>query len=242
MAELQSLQIDESSSFAFPTASNTTDVGYIWFNESSSVFEYSGWENENIVAKVLGNSTATTSGSAPAPSIPTGLSDAIYSQNVSSTTTWSSNTHTLSSDYNGSTVRVVWEYNNGTSYRGDFQLDDFTLFGTTYSPEAGIVSGWQTSTVNTAAYTSVSWSALGNGTNTNRWNRDASGTPSSSTGLTSGNTGIYYYYAETSGTSGQKYWLRSPEITISGNYNITYYKAHYGSNVGDYKVYVDVIS
>jgi hypothetical protein len=65
MAELQSLQIDESSSFVFPTASNTTDVGYIWFNDSSSVFEYSGWSGDGIIAKELGNSSPSSSGSAP---------------------------------------------------------------------------------------------------------------------------------------------------------------------------------
>lgn len=66
MAELQSLLVNDSASNNFPTASNTTDVGYIWFNDSSSVFEYSGWSGDSIIAKELGNSTPSTSGSAPA--------------------------------------------------------------------------------------------------------------------------------------------------------------------------------
>ena len=37
MAELQSLLVNDSASNNFPTASNTTDVGYNWFNDSASV-------------------------------------------------------------------------------------------------------------------------------------------------------------------------------------------------------------
>ena len=66
MAELQSLLVNDSASNNFPTASNTTDVGYIWFNDSSSKIEYSGWSGDSIIAKELGNSIPSTSGSAPA--------------------------------------------------------------------------------------------------------------------------------------------------------------------------------
>ena len=221
------------------SGSNTSDVGYIWYDTSDDTMKYSGWVGTGIVAKELGNSSATASGSIP---VPLGLSDVIYSQNLSPSPAWSYNNHTLESNYSGNSVRVVWEYNNGPSFRGDFQLDDFTLFGTNYDPQSGISSGWQSSRTNTPSYTSVTWYALTDGTVTNRWNRDPSGTGSSGTGLTAGNTGTYYYYAETSGASLQKYWLRSPQITISSNFDIKYYKAHLGSNVGDYKVYVDVIS
>jgi hypothetical protein len=237
MATLMSMDITGS---LYPSSGSVTnDVGYLWYDTSDDTMKYSGWSGASIIAKELGNSSATASGSIP---VPLGLSEAVYTQNLSPSPAWSYNNHTLESNYSGNTVRVVWEYNNGPSYRGDFQLDDFTLFGTSYDPQSGIASGWETSRVNTPSYTSVTWYALTNGTSTNRWNRDPSGTSSSSTGLTSGFTGTYYYYAETSGTSLQKYWLRSPQITISSNFDIKYYKAHYGSNVGDYKVYVDVIS
>ena len=66
MAELQSLLVNDSASNNFPTASNTTDVGYIWFNDSSSKIEYSGWSGDSIIAKELGNSIPSTSGSVPA--------------------------------------------------------------------------------------------------------------------------------------------------------------------------------
>ena len=177
----------------------------------------------------------------------TGLQEYIHSQNLSSSSTWSLKSHTLSSLYKGRTVRIVWRYVNGTagtSYIGDFQLDDFSILGNTYSPEDGTES-FQTSTSQTiSAYTSVTFSSLGTGTSSYRWNRDASGTSSGSTGLTSGNTGSWYYYAEVSGanTSGGNYWLRSPSIVVGNNLNISYYIGHLGSNVGNYYLYVDVIS
>lgn len=174
-------------------------------------------------------------------SVSTGLTSAVYTENVSSSVTWSSRSHSVDSSLIGATVRVVWKYVNGSSYQGDFQLDDFNLFGTSYSPESGIASGWQTSTANSTTYP-ASFSSLTTSTSTNRWNRDASGTPSGGTGLGAGNTGNYYYYAETSGTSGQTYWLRSPAITIGSNTTISYYKANYGSNVGNYSIYLDVTS
>lgn len=177
----------------------------------------------------------------------TGLSSAIHSENLSSSSTWSQKSHTLSPLYKGRTVRVVWRYINGTagtSYIGDFQLDDFSILGNTYSPESGTES-FQTSTSQTiSAYTSVSFSSLGTGTSLYRWNRDASGTGSGGTGLTSGNTGSWYFYAEVSGsnTLGGNYWLRSPSIVVGDNLNLSYYIGHLGSNVGNYYVYVDVES
>jgi len=177
----------------------------------------------------------------------TGLSSAIFSQNLSSSSSWSQKSHTLSSIYKGRTVRIVWRYINGTNgtyYQGDFQLDDFTLLGNTYSPEAG-TENFETSTSRlSSTYSSVSFFSLSTGTSTNRWNRDASGTSSGGTGLTSGNTGSWYFYAETSGsnTSGGNYWLRSPSIVVGDNLNLSYYIGHLGGNVGNYYLYVDVIS
>lgn len=179
--------------------------------------------------------------------LPIGLSNAIHSQNLTSSSSWSLKSHTLSRLYEGRTIKVIWQYINGTagtSYIGDFQLDDFNLLGNVYSPETG-TNSFETSTVQTTIdYSLVSFSALGTGTSSYRWNRDPSGTSSGNTGLTSGNTGAYYYYAEVSGgnTLGGKYWLRSPSIVVGSNFNISYYIGHLGSNVGSYNVYIDVIS
>jgi hypothetical protein len=179
----------------------------------------------------------------------TGLSSAIFSQNLSSSSSWSQKSHTLSSLYKGRTVRIVWQYINGssgTSYIGDFQLDDFSILGNTYSPETGTESFQTSTSTGTSTYNSVSFSALGTGGTSYRWNRDASGTGSGGTGLTSGNTGSWYFYAEVSGSSsltlGGNYWLRSPSIVVSDNLNLSYYIGHLGSNVGSYNIYVDVES
>lgn len=177
----------------------------------------------------------------------TGLSSAIFSQNLSSSSSWSQKSHTLSSLYKGRTVRIVWQYINGssgTSYIGDFQLDDFSLLGNTYSPETGTESFQTSASTGTSTYSSVSFFSLGTGTSLYRWNRDASGTGSSNTGLSSGNTGSWYFYAEVSGsnTLGGNYWLRSPSIVVSDNLNLSYYIGHLGSNVGSYNIYVDVES
>jgi hypothetical protein len=176
-----------------------------------------------------------------------GLSSSVYDENLSSSSSWSQKSHTLSSLYKGRTVKFVWRYVNGTagtSYIGDFQLDDFSLLGNTYSPETGTES-FETSTSHTiSTYSSVPFSALPTGGTSYRWNRDASGTSSGSTGLTSGNTGSWYFYAEVSGfnTSGGNYWLRSPSIVVGDNLNVSYYIGHLGSNVGNYYLYVDVVN
>ena len=178
---------------------------------------------------------------------PLGLSNSIYSENLLSSSSWSQKSHTLSPLYKDRTVKFVWRYVNGTagtSYIGDFQLDDFSLLGNTYSPETGTES-FETSTAQfISTYSAVTFSALATGTSSYRWNRDASGTSSGGTGLTSGNTGSWYYYAEVSGgsTLGGNYWLRSPSIVVGANLNLSYYIGHLGSNVGNYYLYVDVIS
>lgn len=178
-----------------------------------------------------------------------GTVNSIYNQNLSSSSSWSLKSHTISSLYKDRTVRVVWRYINGTqgtSYIGDFQLDDFNLLGNTYSPETGTENFETSTSTGTTNYTSVSFSSLGSGGSAYRWNRDASGTSSGGTGLTSGNTGSWYFYAEVSGSSsltlGGNYWLRSPSIVVGDNLNISYYIGHLGSNVGNYYVYVEVVS
>lgn len=211
-----------------------------------SLSNTAGFTIPDTISEFYGYSDGSTE--PPNNSVPLGLTSPIHSENLSSSNNYSLRSHTISSDYVGYYVRVVWEYTNGTSgtsFRGDFQLDDMNLFGTSFDPEDGISSGWQTSTNNTSSFDSVSFTNLATGTSGGRWNRDDFGTPSSGTGIAGGNTGNNYYYAETSGssTNGHKYWLRSPEITItSNNLVISYYIGHLGDNVGDYKVYLEVIS
>ena len=120
----------------------------------------------------------------------------------------------------------------GTSFRGDFQIDQFRLqdiggsnVGTTYGFESN-ADGWSTlrwDTDNSENFpgrsltgiddaVNATWVNVGTGTSLYRWNRDRDTTPSSGTGVNDGSSGQYFLYAETSGsnTLGARYWLRSP--------------------------------
>ena len=190
--------------------------------------------------------------------IPTGLSSELYSQNLSSSTTWDlfqgSNEIDLSV-YAGRTCRLVVHYTNGTqgtSYQGDFQIGGLVYLGTSTLNLQTSLTGWQTTRANTAAtstaYNAATFYTLADGTTSQRWNRrNTSAPPSNGTGLTPGtgdppNTS-YYAYTETSGGSmlGFGFWLRSPAVTFASNGNdIELAIAHYGSNMGTYKVFLDV--
>ena len=178
-----------------------------------------------------------------------GLSDPLLTfggQNAA----WNQQTIDISS-YGGATVRFVMYYQTTTSFRADIQLDDVNIDGTLYTFASGS-EGWQTTTVDQeisgviTPYTSASFSTVATGTAGNRWNRDSGGTPSGSTGLTidhtSGTTSGYYLYAETSVTHPFGYWLRSPEVTLSGSPTLSFWEARYGSEMGTATVYLDVIS
>ena len=66
MATLQSMDI--TGSLYLGSGSNTSDVGYMWYDTSDDTVKYSGWSGASIIAKELGNSSATASGSIPVPS------------------------------------------------------------------------------------------------------------------------------------------------------------------------------
>src|SRR6056297_2194201 len=86
-----------------------------------------------------------------------GLSPSLFSitgQNSS----WSQRSVDISS-YAGATCQLVFQYENGGSFNGDIQIDNIDLDGTLYTFESG-EEGFQTSTVDTASYNSVSWSNL----------------------------------------------------------------------------------
>jgi len=172
-----------------------------------------------------------------------GLSESLY-QTSGDSDGWSQKTVDISS-YSGATVRLVYKYTMVASvFTADMQLDAINIDGTTYSFENSGQS-WQTSTTNTGAYDSVSWSNLSTGTTAGRWNVDSGGTPTGSTARTDAAAGSYYVYAETSSpgnVSGFVFWLRSPEIVLGSSPTLTYYETRTGTSLGNLDVYLDVIS
>ena len=192
--------------------------------------------------------------------IPTGLSSELYSDNLGSSTSWDifdgANEIDLS-PYNGRTCRLAVHYSNGTtgtSYQGDFQIGSIVTLGTTTLNFQTSTTDWQTTRANTAAtstaYNAATFYGLVDGTTSQRWNRrNTSAPPSGGTGLAPGSgdpPGTQYYaYTETSGASstmlGFGFWLRSPAVTFASNSNdIQLAIAHFGSNMGTYKVFLDV--
>ena len=132
-------------------------------------------------------------------------------------------------------------------------MDDIVIDGTTYGFEGPVGHSFQTSTVDTASYNSVSWSTLTNANTSTaaQWNvwqdgLDADGTPSPGTGTLAANTGSNYIYAETSSpanVSGYKFWLRTPSIVLSSSPgNMTFYEGRSGATIGTLNVYVDIES
>jgi len=192
--------------------------------------------------------------------IPTGLSGELYSDNLGSSTSWDTfdgaNEIDLS-PYQGKTCKLAVHYSNGTastSYRGDFQIGSIVTLGTTSLNFQTSTTGWQTTRLNTAAtstaYNAATFYTLADGSTSGRWNRrNTSAPPSGGTGLAPGSgtpPGTQYYaYTETSGQSsamlGFGFWLRSPAVTFASSGNdIALAIAHLGSNMGTYKVFLDV--
>ena len=194
--------------------------------------EFAGFSQPHAISDFYGYSSAP----------PSGLTPALITIPAQNNSTWTYRSANISS-YIGSRVHVVFRYINGTAgttFRGDVQLDDFNLGGYSFDPETSTHS-FGTSTNSTSTYSSVSWAGLPTGTNQGIWNRDGFGTPSSGTGNTSGNTGSFYYYAETTGSvHGQYYWLRSPPIRLSTS-TLSFYSAQNGDNCGSIDVYLDII-
>jgi len=159
-----------------------------------------------------------------------------------STNLYSSHSIDLSS-YVGSTGRLVMWYETGTTYTGDLQIDNVSLNGTTYSFESNGES-WQTTTgdmntssATTAHYESLSFADVVTGTSGQKWLRDSGGTGSSGTGLTSGSSGSFYLYAETSGSGWPwSMWLRSPEVTLTTG-TCTFDLGRYGAAIGTARFY-----
>ena len=188
-----------------------------------------------------------TAGTAAATGQPVGLSSSLLSLSGQNNQ-WHQNTIDISS-YGTNTVRFVVKYTSGPSFRADFQIDDVTIDGTTYNFESH-ATGWQTTRATSngqtfSNYSTVTWYDVYTQTSRGRWNRDRGGTGSSGTGLTTdhtlGTTSGYYLYTEATSRFNTDFWLRSPEITLSGSPgNLTFWEARYGSNMGSSQYYLDV--
>ena len=169
--------------------------------------------------------------------------------------TWTQRTADIT-QYIGHTARLIILYQSGSSFTGDIQLDDFNIGGNTFDPETG-THGFQVQTtadnsqlsdVNDiySDYNAVSWTALTTDSSTHqstdygKFFRDSGGTPSSGTGNTSGNTGSFYYFVETTQTgSNNDVWLRSPEVTIT-NGTLEFYTAQNGATCGPIYAYLEL--
>ena len=173
-----------------------------------------------------------------------GLTAALISVPAQNSSVWILRSADIS-QYIGATARLVIRYLGGSSYTGDVQFDDFTIGSTFYDPNVG-TNGFERNNVagTISDYSLVTWSALTTATSGGGlFLRDTSGTSSGSTGLTSGHTGTYYYYAESSspGYPSKYFWLRSPEVEIT-NGTLSFWSAQYGATCGAFEAYLDIIS
>jgi hypothetical protein len=112
--------------------------------------------------------------------------------------------------------RIAWHYVSGSGFRGDYAIDTVSLQGNSYNFDSS-----NDSFVRSSSNTSSSTLALSNSesvstsTTAGKWNRDAFGTGSGSTGPTGAQSPSYYMYCETSGGGSPSinFWLFSPVIT-----------------------------
>ena len=166
----------------------------------------------------------------------------------------------------GDTVRLIFAFRSGNSFRSDLQLDDLfvntnsvTSGGTNLNIDSTTSSNGpeQSTTRNqysattfpdaaaiTTFYNSTTFFDVSNGTTTGQWNIDSFGTGSSGTGLTVVGSGAYCYWEATSSSAGYPYrmrLLRTREFTISkpsGTYGFRVRVGAYGSNMGLLRVFV----
>jgi hypothetical protein len=190
----------------------------------------------------------------PTPTV--GVTSRLISVSAQNNSTWTQRTADIS-DYIGCDARLVVLYQSGSSFTGDAQLDTFNIGGTTYNPTAnGTTIGGASLQVTTnqpspgadlddinSEYNAITWSNIATAVTAGRWNRDGFGTPSGGTGNTSGNSGPYYIYAETSGIGlpSKWFWLRTPEVTITTS-TLSLFTAQNGATCGPIYVYLDVTS
>jgi len=166
----------------------------------------------------------------------------------------------------GDTVRIVFAFRSGASFRTDLQLDDLfvntnsvTSGGTNLNIDSPTTSNGpeQSSTRNqysattfpstsdiTTYYNATTWFNVSTSTTNGRWNIDSFGTGSNGTGLTTVASGAYCYWEGTSSVAGYPYrmrLLRTREFTISkpnGTYGFRVRVGAYGSNMGLLRVFI----
>ena len=144
-------------------------------------------------------------------------------QHTGSTQTWKTYSEDLSA-YSGTSGYIYIVYSPGNNFYNDPQFDNMELVDTTsgtVSLDPGTSTGrgrWYryNGTYTTTTTPPTSWTTIPIGTSTsNRWNYDAGGTPSSSTGGiydANGSSSGYYLYFEGSSPnygSGRYYWVRT---------------------------------
>ena len=238
---------------ALPSVGNPLSFSQIRTELSAASTNVSLRSMSSTAGKTTPDAVSEFYGYSNTPSIPLGLSPALFSSNLFSTTSWDifqGDQEIDTIDYAGKNLRLVIQYTNGshsTSYRGDFQIGATIYLGNTTYNLSTSRTGWQTTTTNTSTYSGASWTSLGLGTSGGRWNV-TNLTPSSfGTGVavdTSVESTGYHVYAETSGgsMSGRNFWLRSPITSFSSAQSLEFSFVSYGGNVGSYKVYFDVTS
>lgn len=221
-------------------------------------FEVDVTEVLNSVSATGSVGTITASGTATVAISTTTVGSDITSRLISvaaqNNSTWTQRTANISS-YIGNTARLVILYQSGTSFTGDVQFDDFNVGGNTFT-DFSSSQGFQTNNASDNSkvvsglldnlqteYNGVTFQAVGTSTTSyGKFVRDGGGTPSSGTGNTSGNTGSFYLYAETSSNgSNNDFWLRSPEVTIN-NGTLSFYSAQNGATCGPFYAYLDITS
>ena len=230
------------------TTTGTGSISLVAAEEGYQTFADAGVTAGDLVSYVIedGNSWEIGNGAyTGVPSVSAGLTSSLF--NVSGQSpSWIQRTVDLSA-YAGATVRLVFKHQvaaSGISYYADLQLDQIAVDGILYSFESSTESFETTTSGSYTNYDTAVFTALGTSEASERWNRDAGGTPSSNTGLTTGgDSTTYYVYTESSSPTalGDIFWLRSPEITLSGDVgNLTFYEARFGNTIGTLDVYVDV--
>ena len=155
-------------------------------------------------------------------------------QHTGTTQAWLSYTEDLSS-YAGQTGYIVYGYKVGTSFRQDIQFDEMSIningIITSLAPDItpGLwlrYTSYTTSLSSITTYiTSMGWSSISTSTSpSNKWNLDAGGTPSGSTGGTrdaSGSSTGKYLYFEGSypnySSSARYYWFRTKTTLTLGS-------------------------